>query len=458
MINFNPIRTMGAFAILGLAACSTSYQASNMGGEVDNLYFMASDARIATEYAVSNNNPENFKEIEQIRDIDGDVENFSAKNVNPEYIAKYQSSAAPAAEEATVYFDDSQTGTELGTGDPNINAYDNYTGANGSGSVTNNNFFMSPMMGFGMSPMMGSMYNPYFGSGFGSMGFYDPFYSGFGFNPGFGFRPGFNLSLGMGFGFGNPYFRRGFGMYDPFMNYGYGYRPGFGGLYGGGFGYYPTTVIVMPGGNEANRRQVVQGARPYRSSSLANANTSSRSRSIASPTSSRASARRDALSNNSSAVSRNRSSSTNNSFSRSQNDFYNSASAAPSRRNINSPVMNRSGNTSTRSSYGTTNSSRTYRSSAPSNSNSRSRNYNSSSNSRSQYSAPSSNSRSSSPSYNRSRSTRTTTPSYQRSTTPSRSSTYSAPSRSSSSYSAPRSSGSSSRSTGGSSSGSRRGN
>tara|TARA_R110000737_G_scaffold353332_2_gene404287 strand:+ start:1828 stop:2121 length:294 start_codon:yes stop_codon:yes gene_type:complete len=87
MINFNPIRTMGAFAILGLAACSTSYQASNMGGEVDNLYFMASDARIATEYAVSNNNPENFKEIEQIRDIDGDVENFSAKNVNPEYIA-----------------------------------------------------------------------------------------------------------------------------------------------------------------------------------------------------------------------------------------------------------------------------------------------------------------------------------------------------------------------------------
>ena len=455
MINFNPIRTMGAFAILGLAACSTSYQASNMGGEVDNLYFMASDARIATEYAVSNNNPENFKEIEQIRDIDGDVENFSAKNVNPEYIAKYQSSAAPAAEEATVYFDDSQTGTDLGTGDPNINAYDNYTGANGSGSVTNNNFFMSPMMGFGMSPMMGSMYNPYFGSGFGSMGFYDPFYSGFGFNPGFGFRPGFNLSLGMGFGFGNPYFRRGFGMYDPFMNYGYGYRPGFGGLYGGGFGY-PTTVIVMPGGNEANRRQVVQGARPYRSSSLANANTSSRSRSIASPTSSRASARRDALSNNSSAVSRNRSSSTSNSFSRSQNDFYNSASAAPSRRNINSPVMNRSGNTSTRSSYGTTNSSRTYRSSAPSNS--RSRNYNSSSNSRSQYSAPSSNSRSSSPSYNRSRSTRTTTPSYQRSTTPSRSSTYSAPSRSSSSYSAPRSSGSSSRSTGGSSSGSRRGN
>ncbi|WP_339923660.1 hypothetical protein [uncultured Cyclobacterium sp.] len=456
MINFNPIRTISAFAILGLAACSTGYQASNMGGEVDNLYFMASDSRIATEFAVKNNNPENFKEIEQIRDIDGDVENFSARNVNPEYIAKYQRSATPAAEESTVYFDDSQSGTNLATGDPNINAYDNYTGSNGSGSVTNNNFFMNPMMGYGMSSMMmGGMYNPYFGSGFGRMGFYDPFYSsGFGFNSGFGFRPGFNLSLGMGFGFGNPYFGRGFGMYDPFMNYGYGYRPGFGGLYGGG--YYPP-VIVLPGGSEGNRRQVVQGARGYRSSSLANSNASSRSRSIASPTSSRATARRDALSNNSSAVSRNRSSATNNSFSRSQNDYYNSASATPARRNINSPAMNRAGNTSTRSSYGNTRNSSTYRSAAPS-SNSRSRSINST-NSRSQYAAPRSNSRSSSPSYNRSRSTRTTTPTYQqRSTTPSRSSTYSAPSRSSSTYSAPRSSGGSSRSTGSSSSGSRRGN
>ena len=446
MINFNPIRTMGAFAILGLAACSTSYQASNMGGEVDNLYFMASDARIATEYAVSNNNPENFKEIEQIRDIDGEVENFSAKNVNPEYIAKYQSSAVPAAEESTVYFDDSEGQTEFGTDDPNINAYDNYSNFNGSGSVTNN-YSMNPMMGFGMSSMMmRSMYNPYYG--FGGLGYYDPFFSpGFGFTSGFGLMPRFGLSLG--FGFGNPYYGGGFGYYDPYMAY--GLRSGFG-YYGRGFGYYPT-VVVLPGGSEANRRNIVQGARPYRSSSLANAATSTRSRSIASPTASRASARRDAMSNSASAVSRNRSTATSNSFSRSQNDYYNSASAAPSRRNINSPAMNRSGNTSTRSSYGTSrNTNSTYRTTAPSSS--RSRTYSgSSSNSRSQY-GTSRSTRSSSPSYNRS--TRTNTSTYQRSTTPSRSSTYSSPSRSSSSYSAPRSSGGSSRSVGSSSS--RRGN
>lgn len=453
MINFNPIRTMGAFAILGLAACSTSYQASNMGGEVDNLYFMASDARIATEYAVSNNNPENFKEIEQIRDIDGEVENFSAKNVNPEYIAKYQSSAVPAAEESTVYFDDSEGQTEFGTDDPNINAYDNYSNYNGSGSVTNN-FFMSPMMGFGMSSMMmRSMYNPYYG--FGGLGYYDPFFDpffspGFGFNSGFGIMPRFGLSLG--FGFGRPFYGNGFGFYDPYMAY--GLRSGFG-YFGRGLGYYPT-VVVLPGGSEANRRNIVQGARPYRSSSLANAATSSRSRNIASPSASRASARREAMSNGSSAI-RNRSTATRNSFSRSQNDYYNSASAAPSRRNINSPAMNRSGNTSTRSSYGTSrNTNRTYRSTAPSSN--RSRTYSgSSSNSRSQYGTSRSNTRSSSPSYNR-RSTRSNSSTYQqRSTSPSRSTrSYSSPSRSSSSYSAPRSSGGSSRSVGSSSS--RRGN
>lgn len=455
MINFNPIRTIGALSILGLAACSTSYNASRSGQEMDNLYFMASDARIATEFAVKNNNPQNFEEIEEIRSFDGETDNFSAKNVNPEYIAKYQRSTS-TAEEGTVYFDDSQSDGQLPQGQPNINAYDNFRGANGNNTGITNNFFMNPMMGMGMYPMMGmgGMYNPYWGSGFGGMGMYDPFWGS-----GFGFRPGFNLSLsmGMGMGWGSPFMRPGFGFYDPFWGSGFGYRPGFGGFYGGGMWgrniYSP--VIVLPGGNEGNRRQVVQGARPGRGSSLAN--TASRStRSAAQPSSSRASARREAMS--SSAVSRNRAAGTTNSFSRSQNDYYNAVSAAPARRNINSPAMNRAGNTSTRSSYNTPSRSNTYnRTQAPSNTNSRT--YNSRSNARSTYSAPRSNSRSSSPSYNRSRTNRTTTPSYQqRSTSPSRNS-YSAPSRSSSSYSAPsRSSSGGGSSRGGSVGGSRRGN
>ncbi|WP_439482896.1 hypothetical protein [Cyclobacterium plantarum] len=463
MINFNPIRTLGAVAILGLAACNTSYNASRSGEEIDNLYFMASDARIATEFAVKNNNPENFKDIEQIQSLDTDSDNFSSKNVNPEYIAKYQRSTAPVEDEGTVYFDDAETGEGLAQGNPNINAYDNFRGANGNNPVVNN-YFMNPMMGMGFNPMMmgmGGFYDPFWGPGFGGMGFYDPFWG-----PGFGFRPGFNMSIGMGFGFGSrfgwgsPFMRPGMGFYDPFWGPGFGFRPGFGGLYGGGMWgrniYSP--VIVLPGGNEGNRRQLVQSARPSRASSLAS--STSRSRNIAQPSSSRAAARRDAMNSSRSVNNNNRSASTRNSFSRSQNDYYNAASAAPSRRNINSPAMNRSGNTSSRSSYNAPSRTSSYsRTQAPASSNSR-YNTNRSSN-RSSYTAPRSNSRSSSPSYNRSRTNRTSTPSYQqRSTTPSRS-TYSAPSRSSSSYSAPSrgsySGGGASRG-GGSVGGSRRGN
>ncbi|MFO7826762.1 MAG: hypothetical protein R6V72_22710 [Cyclobacterium sp.] len=457
MINFNPIRTVGAIAVLGLAACSTSYNASRSGEETDNLYFMASDARIATEFAVKNNNPENFKEIDQIQSFDGETDNFSSKNVNPEYIAKYQRSTAPAEEEGTVYFDDAETGEGQAQGDPNINAYDNYRGSNGNNPVVNN-YFMNPMMGMGMNPMMmgmGGFYDPFWGPGFGGMGLYDPFWGS-----GFGFRPGFNMSIGMGFGWGNRFMRPGMGFYDPFWGPGFGFRPGFGGLYGGGMWgrniYSP--VIVLPGGSEGNRRQLVQSARPSRASSLASG--TSRSRDIAQPSSSRAAARRDAM-NSSRSVNNNRAASSRNSFSRSQNDYYNAASAAPSRRNINSPAMNRSGNTSSRSSYNApTRTNADTRTQAPARSNTR-YNTNRSNNSRSTYTAPRSNSRSASPSYNRSRTNRTTTPSYQqRSTSPSRSN-YSAPSRSSSSYSAPSrgsySGGGASRG-GGSVGGSRRGN
>ncbi|MEX2511450.1 MAG: hypothetical protein WD398_00980 [Cyclobacteriaceae bacterium] len=452
MINFNPYRNLGAIAILGLAACSPNFNASRSGEETDNLYFMASDAKIATEFAVKNNNPENFKEIEEIQSFDQEADNFSAKNVNPEYIAKYQRSSEPV-EEGTVYFDDSQN-SETQQGDVNVNAYDNYRGANGGGTV-NNNYFMNPMMGMGMYPM--GMYDPFWG-----MGMYDPFWGS-----GFGMRPGFNLSLSMGFGWGSPFMRSGFGwgspfmrrgmgFYDPFWGSGFGMRGLYGygdGMWGNGF-YNYSPVIIIPGGNEGiNRRQIVQGGRPYRSSALTN--SFNRARSTATqPSSMRSSARRDAVASTPNGV-RSRTASSRNSFDRSQNDYYNTATATPARRNVNSPAMNRSGSTSNRSSYATP--SRTgsslERRQAPANINSRRTGTN---NSRSVYGTPSRNS-STSPSYNRNRST---SPSYQRSTSPSRSrSTYSAPSRSSSTYSAPSrsSSGSSSRG-GGSVSGGRRGN
>lgn len=426
MNNLLSLRLLGTLAILGLAACSTSQTA--LRGESDNLYFMSSDAEVATEFAVQNNNRENFKNLGQTNSDEYIPENFSAKNVNPEYLAKYQSTDTPSSEDGTVYFDENDRGTSTNEGG-DINIYNNFRG--NSGYSNSNSWGMNP---WSMSSMYMGGFSPW---GMGS--FYDPFWGS-----GLGFRPGFNLSLGLGFGFGsrmgwgfgNPW-RYGMGMgmgyYDPF------YSPYYGSPY---YGYgYGRPIIVVPGGSE-NQRRIVRGARPSRGGVA----TTGRTRdNLASPSDRRASARREAVSRTSTPATRANSRSD---FSRSQNDYYNArarnasaASAAPTRRNVSSPASNRPGSASSRENHAVP--SRTVRTQAPS------VNRGSSTQSRSRYAAPS---RSSSPSYNRSSSPqnkRTTTPSNSRSnySTPSRSSSpsYSAPSRGSSSGGAVRSSGGGSR-------------
>jgi hypothetical protein len=423
MNNLFTIRFIGAIAVLGLASCSTNYSA--LRGESDDLYFMASDAKMATEFAVENNNRENFKQLEQINAEEYIPENFSAKNVNPEYLAKYQSDTS--SEEGTVYFDES-TGETVASEGGDINIYNNFRGNSGRNNF--NSWNMNPWM---MSSMYMGGFSPWGFSPWGMGSFYDPFWGS-----GYGFRPGFNLSLGLGFGFGS---RLGWGLGSPWR-YGYGmgyYDPFYSPYYA-----YGRPIIIVPGGSE-NQRQIVRGARPSRSV-LATSRTRDN---LASPSTSRAAARREAVSRTSTPSSR---ANARTDFSRSQNDYYNAnarnaaASAAPSRRNVNSPAMSRTNSGSSRDAY--TAPSRTLRTTAPSVEGG------ASTPARSRYAAPS---RQSSPSYNRS-----ATPQYNRTTTPSNNtrSTYSTPSRSSSpSFSAPsRSSGSSGgavRSSGGSS---RRGN
>jgi hypothetical protein len=465
MNNLIPIRYIGGFVLLGLAACNTSQLATQ--GETDNLYFMASDARVATEFAVRNNTPENFRNMSELQATDVDRESFSNRNVNPEYIAKYQR-PSQAVEEGSVYFDDSDNQSQTRQGTGNVDAYDNFRG--GSGNVTNN-FFMNPMMGMGMGfgPMMGmgrfpmgGFYDPFWGPGMGMMGMYDPFWG-----PGMGmmgFRPGFNMSFGMGFGFGSPFMRTGFGFGNPWMmggGMGMGfYDPfmmGMGGFYRPGF-YNP--IIIMPGGEGG--RQVVRSARPSMGSSLATG--APRSRSAATqPSSTRSDARRGAV--GTSPTSRqNTASSARNNFSRSQNDYHSNprASATPARRNVSSPAVSRpSSTTGTRGGYSAP--ARVGTSPRITNEPGINNRTSNPGNTRSGYAAPS---RNTSPSYNRStrtsspayNNTRSSTPSYnQQSTAPSRS-TYSAPTRSSSpSFSAP-SSGGSRGVGGGSVGGGRRGN
>lgn len=442
-----------------LVSCSTNKLATT--GSSDNLYFMATDARVATEYAVQNNNPEQFQTLSSSTETIPQ-ESFSSRNVNPDYISRYQAEEN-TTENDVVYFDEGGSNES----NPDINTYDNYRVGN---SGNNSNFNNSMAFNMGMMYGMNSFGMGGFGmNSFGMMGnFYDPFWGS-----GFGFRPGFNMSLNMGFG--NPFFSPMLGM----GGFGYGgfYNP-WGPMYGmGGFGYpvygypvYPSNPIyVLPGGEYGDRR-VVTGARPTRGSSLAASPRSvSTSRAAVQPSTARANARRDVLNNNS-ATSRRVVSNTDNSrvsardFSSSQNDYYNSASRSGSTRNVGSAAMDRpvsrtrSAMPSARPSVGTS-------------TNSRSINTVRGGSVRSSY--PSTNSRSASPSYNRSNvpSRSTTSPSYNREntntrttsparyTTPTRTSspTYSAPSRSTGSSSGVSTGGASRSTSSGTSTGSRGG-
>ncbi|MCH7409056.1 hypothetical protein MM239_06600 [Belliella sp. DSM 111904] len=423
MKRFNTFLTLGASAIVALSSCSTSYNA--MQGESDDLYFMASDARLATEFAVNNNNAQNFRALSETSSDQFEQENFSARNVNPEYIAKYQADSNVNNDEA-VYFDDNQVAAG---GDPNINVYNNYYSNAGGNFNTFGGPMMSPWMMGGFSPWgMGmGMYDPFWGPGFG-MGMMP--------GMGFGFRPGFNMSIGFGFGggfgWGNPWMmRRGFGMggfYDPFFD---PFWPGMGFAGGGwgwgapGWGWGGRPIYVIPG-NEFGNRQIVRGARPTRGSSLAATGARSRTSNVAAaPSSSRAAARRDATGTSRTGTSvANSSRNSRADFGRSQNDYYNNSragstattrSAAPSSRNTRSAVMDRGA-----SRVGSSSAAPSYRNAAPSNT-------------RSRVGSTAAPSRSTaSPSYNNSRSTAPSRNTYSqpaRTSTPSRS-TYSAPSRS----------------------------
>jgi hypothetical protein len=435
MKNIKVITTSFILGSLALASCSTNKIATN--ADQDNLYFMASDTRVATEYAVQNNKPESFQSLSAVEADTYSQENFSSRNVNPDYIAKYQAETE-AQEEGTVYFDETEGADTV----KDINVYNNYYSNSGSGFNSGFNSAFSVGMGLGFG-------------GYGMGGFYNPFY---------GYGSG--LSMSIGFGWGSPYMGMGFGFgypmfgYPMYPMYGFGYP-----MYGYGYpvyGYpgYGNPIYILPGG-EYGGRNVVVGARPTRGATLAGSGYRGNSSSAAVPSTVRAQARNEALS--SGATNRRVVSSGENSrvssrdFSTSQNDYYsNSRSrvATGTTRNVNSPAVDRGATSRSRSAMPTSRPSSTV---GGTNSRSSGNIYSNPSRSTS---SPSYN-RSTSPSYNRSTSPsynqRSTSPSYNRSTTPSRTNNntpgYSAPSRSSSSPSFSAPSRSSGGSTGGSSGG-----
>jgi hypothetical protein len=435
MKNLNKILILGAGTVLVLTSCSTSQNAIS-GRETDDLYFMASDVKVATQFAVSNNNPESFKQLNTVNPDEFQQENFSARNVNPEYIAKYQSQSADE-NSGEVYFDDNQSQST----EPNVNVYNNFygsgAGVNGAGWNSGLNVNLGFGMGFG-APMWGM-----------GMGWGMPMW-GMGWNSMWGWNMGFGMSWGMGGMWGNPWMNPWMGgMWgNPWMNpwmgggmWGWG-RPGCcWGAPGWGWG--------APGWGGEGSRQVVRGGRPGRDSGMASGGNRGGSNY---PTTTRAS-RRDAVNPDRSVGASNRTAGRD--FSRSQNDYYNSSrsrvanSAATGGRNVGSAAATRpSSRTGINNARPTYNSRGTGASSGTVNRGTSSPSFNN------RGTVPSN--RGANPSYNRGNSmnnNRYSTPSRGGSmSTPSRGGSMSAPSRSSSpSFSSP------SRSSGGSMGGASRG-
>ena len=394
--------------------------------EIDDLYFNASDRKTIAYEKINEPAKASYDSKGSYKYED---ESLSAKNVNPEYIAKYQ-----APEDTKVRKNDSYTSEEYYVEeedraeyqDRDVKVYNNYYGSS---------FRPYPHTAFG-NPFYDPFYDPFF---------YDPFYAPF--RP---FSSRFTMSFGFGFGtgwgynsfWGRPYYGA---FHDPFYGGGF-YRPYsaayYNGFYNGFYtglhhNYYRPGVIVVNPGESVNGRGIryTTGRQGYSRGSRLNTGSTT-------VTDSRGVARESrAVSNQSVAPdtknSRNGRVSTegrtfdnNRDFSATQNEYYNR-----SRSRVNTDNTSRNRNTYSSPAIrndrsvnrdNTNRSSRTYsRPSAPSNN--RSNTYSAPSRTR-EYSSPS-RSRSSSPSY--SSPSRSSSPSY---SSPSRSSSpsYSSPSRSSS--------------------------
>lgn len=407
---------------LVLASCSTSQMAST--GAQDNLYYMASDAKVATEFAVQNNTPTQFQSLTSETEA-VPQESFSSRNVNPDYLARYQSET-PEASDDVIYFDENSQESN-----PDINAYNNYrvngnSYGNGSGSSFNSNLSFNLGFGMGYSMMYGAAMNPWM-----YPNYYDPFY---GPRYGYGYRPGFNMSIGFGFGgYYPPMYGGGYGMYPGYGYPGYGY-PGYG---YGGYPVYPRNPIYILPGGEYGGRGVVTGVRPSRGASLTSSGVGTRNTSITNQAgTSRAQARQEVASGNNSArrmVSKSNPRVTSRDFGTSQNDIYNGrARTSTTTRNVSSAASSRpvsrtrSAMPSSRPSYSTrptstdTRSTNTYQRGGSVN------------NSAPSYRRSTTPTRNVSPSYNRGNTTptRTTTPSRVTPTTRSSTPSYTPPARS----------------------------
>lgn len=450
-------------SILSLMVIFSSVNAQ----EYDDMYFSKSDRKTVKVEKLNKNkssNTANYKEVTK------STETFSAKNVNPEYIARYKSTESNEVKEQEIqkndeyssqdYFVEDYDDTEY-VSDPDKNNID-YAVLNKRDQMSSSNYnrpFSSPSwrfspyasMGFG-SPYSRFGYNPMMGRNPYMMG-YDPFMSGYrpsmamryGYGSGFGYSPSMAFNVGMSWGSGyNPWNSSPYGMggYSPMCGYNPYSRYGGSPYYRGGYGGFSPTYIITSNSNinsnDINGRNIKYQPRTTRTSATQRdlrTNNSESARASTSSTKIRVPNRDNTTSTSNGRVSRD--------YSKVQNEYYNQARRSSSSSKRISTSSNSSRGSSARSSYSASRNSSSISKNKPSRTSSYSSGNSRGSSSSSQYSRGSS-SRSSSSSYSTTPSRGSSGSSYSSGNSGSRSSSSSSGSSSrSSSSSSPRSSSSS---------------
>ena len=242
-------------AVLGMMVASVA--GSAMAQENDDMYFNSKDRTKLNEKVAAQKKTEalayNDRDEEATTSPEDDNINttdYSARNLNPEYVSRSNSELAQEDDEN--YFVNDYRFANLN----NLNQFNhNYNNWYNNDRWYNTSYYPNYNSGFNSSPYY---YNS-FASPWCSLRYQSGFYGGLSFYSG---SPYYGSSWGGGY--------NGWG-YDPWSSsYAYGggyggyYGGGYGGYYGGGYGGYyggGNNVIII---NEGSGRGQVYGKRPAR--------------------------------------------------------------------------------------------------------------------------------------------------------------------------------------------------
>ncbi|HET9486411.1 MAG TPA: hypothetical protein VFO54_03210 [Chryseosolibacter sp.] len=229
--------------------------------EFDDMYFNAKDRAVLNSQRgtaqLAYNTPKKAKQLDIAKEeSENPTDSYSARNVNPEYIARENSESAQTDEEN--YFVDNYqyNRTELNNWNNNFNSW------------YNNSWYRSNYYG----PGINTWNSPYYGYNSWNSPWNDPYWSYNGWSSSFSYHYGSRWNYGWGGSYNywnRPYYGWNSYAWDPMMS-GMGY---YGGSYWNNYRYPYTVVVVGDGG-----RDMVYGKRPTRGTSIVSDRNNVRSR------------------------------------------------------------------------------------------------------------------------------------------------------------------------------------